>query len=98
MLDVNLGNKTLTIGVLIALILSYGMVNFDSGTTARQNESSIQAALQNSASDDTTMSTASAAAAGNSDDSSVSVGKSAKKHSSAMLRRMELEQIRADRM
>ena len=46
MLDVNLGNKTLTIGVLIALILSYGMVNFDSGTTARQNGSAMRTALQ----------------------------------------------------
>ena len=34
MLDINLGNKTLVVGVLIALILSYGMVNFDSGNTA----------------------------------------------------------------
>lgn len=32
MVDINLGNKTLVVGVLIALILSYGMVNFDSGT------------------------------------------------------------------
>ena len=46
MLDVNLGNKTLLIGVLIALILSYGMVNFDSGSVARQNGPAIKAALQ----------------------------------------------------
>lgn len=32
MLDVNLGNKTLVVGVLIALILAYGMVNFNGGT------------------------------------------------------------------
>ena len=30
MVDINLGNKTLVVGVLVALILSYGMVNFDS--------------------------------------------------------------------
>lgn len=30
MLDINLGNKTLAAGILIALILSYGMVSFDS--------------------------------------------------------------------
>jgi len=31
MIDVNLGNKTLVVGVAIALILSYGMVNFNGG-------------------------------------------------------------------
>lgn len=36
MLDINLGNKTLIVGVLIALILSYGMVNFDSGVSTPQ--------------------------------------------------------------
>ena len=40
MLDVNLGNKTLVIGVLIALILSYGMVNFDSGSSVSRHEGS----------------------------------------------------------
>lgn len=31
MIDVNLGNKTLIVGVAIALILAYGMVNFNGG-------------------------------------------------------------------
>ncbi|MBX3179710.1 MAG: hypothetical protein KF886_20340 [Candidatus Hydrogenedentes bacterium] len=30
MLEINLGNKTLVFGIVIALILSYGMVNFNS--------------------------------------------------------------------
>lgn len=30
MLEVNLGNKTMVFGLVIALILSYGMVNFNS--------------------------------------------------------------------
>lgn len=29
MLEVNLGNKTMVFGIVIALILSYGMVNFN---------------------------------------------------------------------
>lgn len=45
MLDVNLGNKTLVVGVLIALILSYGMVNFDSASATRGKGSAVKAAL-----------------------------------------------------
>lgn len=37
MLDINLGNKTLVVGVLVALILSYGMINFDSGNAATRS-------------------------------------------------------------
>ena len=50
MLDVNLGNKTLVIGVLIAMILSYGMVNFDSGTPASAGIPAIRTAQQDVAS------------------------------------------------
>jgi hypothetical protein len=34
MVDVNFGNKTLIVGVAIALILSYGMVNFNSAMSS----------------------------------------------------------------
>ena len=46
MLDINLGNKTLIVGVLIALILSYGMVNFDSGPSDSQVMPALKAAIQ----------------------------------------------------
>ena len=46
MLDINLGNKTLIVGVLIALILSYGMVNFDSGSRDSQVMPALEAAIQ----------------------------------------------------
>lgn len=36
MVDINFGNKTLAFGVAIALILSYGMVNFDSSPKTPQ--------------------------------------------------------------
>ncbi len=45
MLDVNLGNKTLVVGVLIALILSYGMVNFDTGSRDSQVMPALKAAI-----------------------------------------------------
>lgn len=50
MLDINLGNKTLIVGVLIALILSYGMVNFDSGAGTSPGVQGLerQAAYSNS--------------------------------------------------
>lgn len=37
MLDINLGNKTLAVSVLVALILSYGMINFDSRNDATRS-------------------------------------------------------------
>jgi len=46
MLDVNLGNKTLVIGVLIAMILSYGMVNFDSNVPAGAGVPAMRTAQQ----------------------------------------------------
>ncbi|MBL7649188.1 MAG: hypothetical protein JNK74_23670 [Candidatus Hydrogenedentes bacterium] len=46
MLDINLGNKTLIVGVLIALILSYGMVNFDTGSRDSQVMPALKAAIQ----------------------------------------------------
>lgn len=46
MLDVNLGNKTLVIGVLIALILSYGMVNFDSNANVSHVNTGIRTAYK----------------------------------------------------
>jgi hypothetical protein len=49
MLDVNLGNKTLVVGVLIALILSYGMVNFDSAPRDSQVAPALKAAIQSAA-------------------------------------------------
>lgn len=48
MLDINLGNKTLFVGVLIALILSYGMVNFDSTSRDSQVIPALKAAVQRS--------------------------------------------------
>jgi hypothetical protein len=60
MLDINLGNKTLVIGVLIALILSYGMVNFDSGSAARTSGPAVKTALQQVVSSKTPTTTASA--------------------------------------
>ncbi len=49
MLDVNLGNKTLVVGVLIALILSYGMVNFDSAPRDSAVAPALKAAIQSAA-------------------------------------------------
>ena len=46
MLDINLGNKTLIVGVLIALILSYGMVNFDSTPRDSQVVPALKAAIE----------------------------------------------------
>jgi len=44
MIDVNLGNKTLIVGVAIALILSYGMVNFNgAGPTSDLGFSKVEA-------------------------------------------------------
>lgn len=61
MLDVNLGNKTLVIGVLVALILSYGMVNFDSGSTVSNKAPGIRTAFQPKAQISEPFSTASVA-------------------------------------
>lgn len=61
MLDINLGNKTLVIGVLIALILSYGMVNFDSGSASRTSEPAVKAALHQALSTETPQPTDNAA-------------------------------------
>ncbi len=46
MLDINLGNKTLVVGVLIALILSYGMVNFDTAPRDSVVVPALKAAIQ----------------------------------------------------
>ena len=50
MVDINLGNKTLIVGVLIALILSYGMVNFDSGSSRNGTVPTIETSLDRTAS------------------------------------------------
>lgn len=49
MLDINLGNKTLVVGVLVALILAYGMVNFDSGNSGARGHSWNATAQQTAA-------------------------------------------------
>lgn len=60
MLDINLGNKTLFVGVLIALILSYGMINFDSAPTSSRTLSAISTSLQSSDTNEATVATAAA--------------------------------------
>lgn len=44
MLEINLGNKTLVVGVAIALILAYGLVNFDSGRNETRAFPAVDAA------------------------------------------------------
>lgn len=60
MVDINLGNKTLIVGVLIALILSYGMVNFDSGSSGNTTVPTIEASLDQTASREPGVATANA--------------------------------------
>lgn len=60
MLDINLGNKTLFVGVLIALILSYGMINFDSTPTNSRTIAAISTSVQAGAPSEPAVATANA--------------------------------------
>ena len=46
MVDINFSNKTLAFGVIIALILSYGMVNFNGGAKSSPVMSTASAITQ----------------------------------------------------
>lgn len=59
MLDINLGNKTLFVGVLIALILSYGMINFDSTPTTGRTVSAIATSIRADSTDESAVAKAS---------------------------------------